>query len=45
MIINAPFSRALSKAQGQALGGLRVVVLDAGRVVGRRCMPECVTEP
>ena len=40
-----PFLRALSNAQGQALGGLGLVVLGAGRVVGRRCMPECMTEP
>ena len=26
-------------------GGLGLVVLGAGRVIGRRRMPECMTEP
>ena len=45
MIINARFLRALSSAQEHLLGGLGLVVLGVGRVVRRRRMPECMTEP
>ena len=44
MAISAYFQGSVKFTRaGDGMFGL--VVLGAGRVVGRRCMPECMTEP
>ena len=45
LLINAGFRGLYQKHKLAGAGGLRLVVLGVGRVVGWRCMPECVTEP